>query len=161
MRKWKSSKYSSSFSQILIPHNRESKINCVHRYPICTRSHSLENCQEFKKMNLKQSKDFLMKMEMCFGYFGFSQFRKKCKICNKAHPTLLHDRGKNASLPENSKQTPSENSPSSARLDNTTNSCISVRNSIGSCQEMTSSMILPLWLYRQDKPNCQVMVYAL
>ena len=169
VRKWKSSKYSSSFSTNIDspqPRMRDQPPN-VHRCSICTRSHSLENCQEFKKMNLKQRKDFIMKMELCFGCLGFGHVsrrchsRKKCKICNKAHPTLLHDPAKNTSLQEISTQTPLENSPSSARMDNTTNSCISVRNSIGSCQEMTSSMILPLWLYRQDKPNCQVMVYAL
>ena len=169
MRKWKSSKYSSSFSTNIDspqPRMRDQPPN-VHRCSICTRSHSLENCQEFKKMNLKQRKDFIMKMELCFGCLGFGHVsrrchsRKKCKICNKAHPTLLHDPAKNTSLQEISTQTPLENSPSSARMDNTTNSCISVRNSIGSCQEMTSSMILLVWLYHQDKPNCQVMVYAL
>ena len=131
MRKWKSSKYSSSFSTNIDspqPRIRDQPPN-VHRCSICTRSHSLENCQEFKKMNLKQRKDFIMKMELCFGCLGFGHVsrrchsRKKCKICNKAHPTLLHDPAKNTSLQEISTQTPLENSPSSARMDNMTNSC--------------------------------------
>lgn len=169
IRKWKASKYSSSFSTNI--DSPKSRVRYqqpeVRRCALCTRSHSLEKCQEFKKMNLKERKDFVMKKEMCFGCFGLGhmsrrcQSRKQCTICDKAHPTLLHDPAKNTSMQENSTQTPSENSPSPVKMDSTMNQRVSVCNAIGSCQEITSSLILPVWLYHQDKPNCQVMVYAL
>ncbi|XP_028412945.1 uncharacterized protein LOC114535824 [Dendronephthya gigantea] len=169
VHKRKGSKYSSSFStNIDYPQPRVSyKTQEVPRCALCTRSHSLEFCQEFKKMSLNERKDFVMKKELCFGCFGPGhmsrrcQSRKKCTICDKAHPSLLHDPTKNTSLEEISKQTPLENGPISAKTDSTINNCVSVCNAIGSCQEQTSSMIVPVWLYHQDKPNCQVMVYAL
>ena len=68
----------------------------------------------------------------------------KCEICEKSHPTLLHD-------PSNVQ--PKEESPSEQVIS----------NAVASCQSNfeKSSMVVPVWLTHSTAPHRSRLVYAL
>ena len=70
----------------------DSKLKC----PVCSKSHMLYNCEEFKKKDIKECHDFMMLNSLCFGCLQQGHLSKDCKcrlMCQerkKPHPTTLH-----------------------------------------------------------------------
>lgn len=70
-----------------------------------TKSHDLEDCQKFRKLDFSERKDFLFKKGFCFNCASSNKHiskhcdkgRPQCKICARSHVTALHD----PSRPEN------------------------------------------------------------
>ena len=66
---------------------------------VCGKEHRLEDCEDFKKMAVKERAHYLFHNKLCFnclkdtGPVHLAQNCKeevKCKLCNKSHNTLLH-----------------------------------------------------------------------
>ncbi|XP_022835355.1 uncharacterized protein LOC111362836 [Spodoptera litura] len=82
--------------------------------PICKTNHVLMNCEKFLAMNISKRNDTVRGLHICknclFSH-GDKQCksRKTCKLCHKAHHTLMHDIGE-TELSNNKKGTKEENS---------------------------------------------------
>ncbi|KAF9423426.1 hypothetical protein HW555_001235 [Spodoptera exigua] len=82
--------------------------------PICKTNHVLMNCEKFLAMNISKRNDTVRGLHICknclFSH-GDKQCksRKTCKLCHKAHHTLMHDIGE-TDLSNNKKGTKEENS---------------------------------------------------
>ena len=64
---------------------------------LCSKAHHLDECAEFLERALAERKDFIKQKGLCFGCYSSEHIAKLCKgkrtcqICNKKHPTSLHD----------------------------------------------------------------------
>lgn len=142
--------------------NPKPKISCV----LCLRQgHELEDCRQFLAKSLDKRKDFVKEKELCFGCFGSGHMsrrckqRKRCKTCDKMHPTSLHgDLRKSKSDEETSKKVPDEpvtgqNTASVSRSSTT------FMNSSGNSNKC--SMVVPVYVSHVDDPENEILVYAL
>jgi len=65
----------------------------------CENKHNILDCNKFKKLERKDKSEFCFKQGLCFGCLrkghNKTDCRKpelsKCKICDRNHPTVLHD----------------------------------------------------------------------
>ena len=59
--------------------------------------HHILDCNKFKKLTRKEKSDFCFEHKLCFGCLKKGHNKKdcrcpsKCKVCEKNHPTALHD----------------------------------------------------------------------
>ena len=66
------------------------------RCPMCPENHDLDDCKVFGKKSNEEKRSWLQEKKLCFGCFGTDHFskgckyRKKCRKCDKRHPTSLH-----------------------------------------------------------------------
>lgn len=64
--------------------------------PLCNSSHDLDDCQLFLKKTVEQRKEYLKQNKMCFACYEKNHIsrgclrKRKCKKCNKPHPSALH-----------------------------------------------------------------------
>jgi hypothetical protein len=62
----------------------------------CLKSHHLNNCEDFRRLTLKEREQFVKKSGLCFGCLRVGHLarncrnRLTCKDCKKTHPTSLH-----------------------------------------------------------------------
>ena len=65
----------------------------------CQQNHDLDDCPEYKKLNIKGRKAFLFKKRLCFCCYKsvspshtaqLCTKKRKCAVCNELHPTSLH-----------------------------------------------------------------------
>lgn len=83
--------------------------------PICKTNHVLMNCEQFLAMNINKRNDAIRNLHICknclFSH-GEKQCksRKTCKLCHKAHHTLMHE---DETEPTSHKQATREEKPSS------------------------------------------------
>ena len=60
--------------------------------------HEIENCRTFLEKPLEKTKEFVLYKKLCFGCLGTGHMfrrckqRKRCKFCDKMHPSSLHGR---------------------------------------------------------------------
>lgn len=65
---------------------------------MCNEDHTLSHCKQFIKMEPKERGDFVKGNNICFNCLGpnhsvkFCRLPFKCRICNKRHHTLLHQK---------------------------------------------------------------------
>ncbi|KAL9976994.1 hypothetical protein ACROYT_G014349 [Oculina patagonica] len=76
--------------------------------------------------------------------------RLKCKKCAKSHPTSLHEDSKNK------KEPPKEGDAVNESGVQAVSNCVSTSD-----VTVVNSMILPVWLHHKDRPQTEVLVYAL
>ena len=116
----------------------------------CGGSHSLQKCDKFTGLSYDDRVAFIKENRLCFGCF-FSghqsrdcRRRMKCEVCDRSHPTLLH----NPANVQPKEETPSEQV---------------VSNAVSSAQSSfeKSSMVVPVWLTHSSAPNRSRLVYAL
>ena len=123
---------------------------------LCQRNHSLEECLEYMKLSVQERVAFLRSKGACFGCLEKGHLSKscearlKCKKCAKFHPTSLHEDSKNKKEP-----------PKEGDADN--ESTVQAVSNCASTSDVTvvNSMILPVWLHHKDRPQSEVLVYAL
>ena len=149
-------KNSSSFSTSVFASQGQSTthhpMTSADSCPLCSQSHNLDDCPDFKKQSLEERKNFIKSRGLCFGCLRPGHVSKgcmkrmKCKTCSKPHPTALH---------ENKSPTPRTS------VDQATSSCTSTCSATGSDKATTNTMIVPVYLHHQSNPDLQVMVYAL
>lgn len=64
--------------------------------PLCNSSNDLDDCAIFLKKTIEQRKEYLKQDKMCFACYEKNHIAKgclqkrKCKKCNKPHPSALH-----------------------------------------------------------------------
>jgi hypothetical protein len=72
--------------------NVDNKLVCE----LCKKSQSIENCRLFLEMDLEGRKSFAKDKGLCFGCLSIGHIskyckqKKKCKECQRFHPTCLH-----------------------------------------------------------------------
>ena len=75
------------------PEQKKKEIEC----PLCKSEHDLDDCEEFKSKDGKEKKELLFKIRLCFSCYGKGHQVSKCtskricSICEKDHPTGLHE----------------------------------------------------------------------
>ena len=66
----------------------------------CSRNHALENCASFESLKLSEVLGFIVHKRLCYSclkptsnshYSKICQDAATCRICNKHHPTALHE----------------------------------------------------------------------
>ena len=75
------------------PSPQKPRLSCA----FCSKQgHELDDCRQFLAKNLERRKAFVKEKGLCFGCFGTNHLsrkcrqRKRCKTCEKMHPTSLH-----------------------------------------------------------------------
>jgi len=133
-----------------------------------SKSHTLDNCDEFVK-NRDERLTFIQSKGLCFGCLSKGHISKDCrkrltcKTYGNSHPTILHYNTKDAKEPKG----PGETGAMESRVETETNpdqaisNCSSVCHSVGERSSVTNSLIVPVWLHHKDSPQKEVMVYAL
>ena len=113
---------------------------------------------EYIKRSVQERVAFLRSKGVCFGCLEKGHLsrscgaRLKCKKCARSHPTSLHEDSKKK------QEIPKETEPVSE-----SGSAHAVSNcaSTGLGVTVINSMILPVWLHHKDRPETEVLVYAL
>lgn len=125
---------------------------------MCRGSHSLEECMEYMKCSVLERVALLKSKGVCFGCLEKGHLAKscgarlKCKKCAKSHPTSLHKDSKNKQETPKATEVVSESGAAHA-----VSNCASTGLGI----TVINSMILPVWLHHKDRPETEVLVYAL
>ena len=132
---------------------RRSQTRC----PSCQGNHSLEDCTEYKKRSLQARIAFVRESGLCFGCLKGGHLsracttRLKCGTCAKPHPTSLHDDSKNKEGSTREGCSSNESTTPEA-----VSNCANAPDS-----NVINSMIIPVWLHHKDRPQSEVLVYAL
>ena len=133
---------------------RELKTSCF----FCKGDHHLNDCKKFTEKTFKEKKNFFFKNYLCLGcacdghVISNCNKRLKCKECSKSHPTCLHIKhnDKNEDKREQ-KEGEKEN------LSNCINVCPFLQQGGGT----DNAMIVPVWVRHNDKPNKEILQYAI
>ena len=134
------------------------KTTCTH----CERvGHDIDNCRTFLAKPLEKRKEFVLYKELCFGCLGTGHMsrrckrRKRCKFCDKMHPSSLHGDVQKPN-PGRSEETTPKVIVSSAEQ---TSSGTTFMNCLGKSDK--SSMVVPVFVSHIDNPESEKLVYAL
>ncbi|XP_071181279.1 uncharacterized protein [Mytilus edulis] len=130
----------------------------------CGNCHKLEDCKSILSLSIRNRYEHLKSKGHCFGCLKIGhrtvncKMRATCLICNKRHPTLLHDKEK---IPRD--VTPMKQSESSTEVENKTSACtsyLSDNNSQVGAGDMSCAMaIIPVRVKLKNKAPC-VETYA-
>ena len=128
--------YATKFDFDWNPHS------AVQRY-FCQESHTLENCQGIAALSISKKIEFIAKRKICFmcfrpmsktHYANICKAKVQCEICNKIHPTLLHEYHRPVSVNALKSPNPSQ---------------------------FISSCVIPVLLYDKRYPDAKIEVYAM
>ena len=128
--------------------------------PVCSKPHTISNCDEFKKKVVKERLDFIQSVGLCFGCLSKGHYSKNCRKrltcekCKRPHPTILHYDSQDD---KESKDSENTNFKPDQLSSNTSHVC----HTVGEGSSVTNSMIVPVWLHHKDSPDKEVLVYAL
>ena len=145
--------------------------NCTN----CAGEHDIESCKTFSAKTLEERYDLVWLKRLCFSCLGKGHIasmcrqRRVCKICQRRHPTLLHDEdalpmgNKRPSRQENIEQDTSFPKPVTVTGDEqVTKTAICKATSVNKDAAFSqATMIVPVWLSHQDNPQKERMVYAM
>ena len=132
--------------------------------PFCKENHELDLCVKFPKMPLSERRKFAQANPLCWGCLKWGHLSKECKrrkvcnICNRRHPTSLHD---DAAAQRDKEKKPEDQEKSEANCRNSTSLCIEVQGRNSHAKLTLHPLIVPVWLHHEDDPNTKIMVYAL
>lgn len=132
------------------PQGYKVSISCAH----CTGGHTLDLCEEFKKMPLNERVNFVKVKGLCLGCLKWGHRKRECRgkhscaVCQLPHPTVLHDFNFRRPNVNN-------NSQASATSRCTEN----IKQSYA--HQYCHSLIMPVFLSYRDKPQEHTLVYAL
>ena len=125
------------------PQTPSTKSACV----LCTEDHTLEKCKEFLAKPVKNREEFCKSKGLCFSCLGRGHVirqckkKRKCEVCGKSHATVLH-------------RMTEEKENAQEELVKATNNCVK-------CEETTTSMILPVTVHHENRPEHKVKIYAI
>ena len=144
----------------------------------CGKNHHIDDCSIFLGKTLETRKKYASDQRLCFGCLNTGhrskdcRTRRKCKTCNKPHPTALHGDRPQSSAPKTNQtastsssdaspptegqhpQQPAEGQSSQPPTEIKVH--LAQKGGTNKC-----SMIVPVWLSRIDKPDKETLVYAL
>jgi len=115
---------------------------------LCNGEHGLSTCKNFLEKPLKERLELCMSSGICFSCLNQGHTARQCKrkaqcdVCKKAHATALH------------------RFPAEERREESTQETIRATNNCVNCSEITTSMILPVWIHHKNDPDRRVKVYA-
>ncbi|CAC5385828.1 unnamed protein product [Mytilus coruscus] len=127
----------------------------------CGNCHKLEDCKGILSLSIRNRYEHLKSKGHCFGCLKIGQrtvnckMRATCLICNKRHPTLLHDKD---NVPRDI--TPMKQSESSTEVENKTSACTSylsdTHSQIGAGDMSCAMAIIPVRVKLKIKaPLCR------
>ena len=117
----------------------------------CNEHHALSKCATFANKTLEERKNFIKENRICFGCLiqghmsRYCRRRSTCEVCQKRHPTLLHDYSLAA-----------ESDCSTTALEETATALAMARSDSTSC----TSMIVPVWVSHTSGLD-ETLTYAL
>lgn len=115
---------------------------------LCKGEHGLSTCKKFLEKPLKERLELCMSSGICFSCLNQGHTARQCKrkaqcdVCKKAHATALH------------------RFPAEERREESTQETIRATNNCVNCSDITTSMILPVWIHHKNDPDRRVKVYA-
>ena len=149
--------------------DNSGQVRCVN----CNMPHELNDCKSFLAKPVEQRRKFAWINNLCFSCLkpGHQsrdcKDRKKCETCKRKHPTSLHDdnwkprpRQRNK-MAENDAPKPVAKDETELKVANGTCNQSRITHFNGSGNSGKSSMIVPVYLSHQDRPESEVLVYAL
>ena len=128
----------------------------------CLKSHHLNDCEDFRRLTLKERQQFVKKSGLCFGCLRVGHLarncrnRLTCKDCKKPHPTYLHFPFK-----DKEEEIPKEHDQGTKTEGRIVSNCTNIRKYAISSSDTTSAAIIPVWLRHKDNPKKEIMDYAL
>ncbi|XP_030834543.1 uncharacterized protein LOC115921321 [Strongylocentrotus purpuratus] len=130
---------------------------------LCKRqNHSLNDCREFLRKDMSQRKDFIKNERLCYGCLEkghmskYCQSRLVCKKCSKRHPSCLHEDQR-----DSNKANLASSQPKEAQTASTSNPQAVTHKVQGDERSDLTSMIVPVYLSSTERPDKEVLVYAL
>ena len=142
------------------------------RCAFCRKGHEIDFCKAFLSKTWDEKKDIVMQRGFCFGCLEHGHIsslcpeRMKCKTCNGKHPTSLH-RGTQDSYQKKTQafNTKTVLEGTGSNENETELKAVSHRTKIKKLDERKnvgkSSMVVPVWVSHQEKPDKEILVYAL
>lgn len=113
----------------------------------CQKDHHINDCPEFLQESLEDRLKYAASNRLCYACLNPNhwsrkcKFRKRCKICDRRHPTSLHDDNRQA-----------------VKSNGTVPVVVS---NLGFTGGNKSSMILPVYISHDDNKDKEVLIYAL
>ena len=132
-------------------------LSCI----FCQDPHRLE-CKKFVQIAMADRRAFIISKRLCWGCLRFGhnssqcKRRKSCKTCNGLHPTSLH-----GDVPAAKNNETKPTAEREANAENRTQESATSCRTVASNEDISQSMIVPVWLYHVSDPNKKIMVYAL
>lgn len=124
-------------------------------------NHQLNNCPDFYSKSLEERRRYVQEQKLCYGCLKTRHIASECRhrlacdVCQRKHPTCLHD----ANFVRRIKSEPVTESSFRSIPNNSTDAvALSVA---GEGQTANTSMILPVWISTKENPDCEKLVYAL
>ena len=121
----------------------------------CMKEHDLDECPDYRKLEVKERKSFLFKNRLCFGCYKpvsathkvETCFNKRiCQICQEPHPTGLHK----------------ETVVASQALSNMATGLGGEKEAtVDTCNRVISMCIVPVELFHKSNPNNIITVYVM
>ena len=146
--------------------DNSGQVKCV----ACNMPHELNECKSFLAKPVEQRRKFAWINNLCFSCLKPGQQsrdckdRKKCATCKRKHPTSLHDdnwkpcpRQRNKTA-ENDAPKPVTKDETELKVANGTCNQSRITHFNGSGNSGKSSMIVPVYLSHQDRPESEVLV---
>ena len=137
---------------------------------LCSKAHHLDECAEFLKKPLVERRNFIKQKGLCFGCYSCEHIAKLCKskrtcqICNKKHPTSLHDyswKSEEVKMESGNGQHEKPEASKKKTEERVVNVCTAICNVTDAGDVVVARGIIPVWLYHKDNPNNKICVYAL
>lgn len=127
-------------------------------------SHSIYKCVDFQKLSLTERKKSVFEQRLCYGCLQKNHMSKNCKrrhtcaVCNKKHPTLLHE---NKEVMSNGFKVRSDKhfKPESESGNNSIPAAVSFK--VSHKTDCNTSMIVPVWVSTSDNQFKEVLTYAM
>ena len=132
---------------------KEGSGNHAKKCPYCKGSHYLPNCKDFMSKSPEEKTTFIRKSGRCFGCLRSGHISKecasrhKCNICQKLHPTVLHQ-----TKETNQQETSSDESNDPQETGVSLSICRGSSN---------TTNVVPVWISTKENPQVERLIYAL
>ena len=148
-----------------VPSSQKPKKSCT----LCTKpGHELDECRQFLARPLDKRKESAREKGLCFGCLGTGHMskrckqRKRCRTCDKVHPTSLHgdvQRPRTDNKREETGRKVLNELVTEPNADCASRSGTTLMNSTGNNNK--SSMVVPVYVSHIENPENERLVYAL
>ena len=142
---------------------RKSDKRPPERCRLCKSAHSLDDCGKFAKMSYTERLEVVKSNGLCLGCLRYGHMkrdccgRKVCATCKGFHPTSLHN-----TTPRAPQQTERPETPlGSTEEVMITSHRVSTQDTQNRNACDSHSLIVPVWLHHEAKPERKELVYAL
>ena len=143
-----------STQKLEIPEKQEKETGEINCYFCDREGHDLDVCRTFMNKPYLEKQAFMQRKGLCFGCLARGHMvkgcknRKKCRKCEKSHPTVFH------------KEVPTEKSKASTETA-VSHLATSVSHLAASGSASKSTMIVPVWVYCEKEMTKKRLVYAM